>query len=215
MKPNKIKAAFEEFLDSRVSRLKWQHKLGICLAVWAVPIALFYFLYFSPKSEEIGGLEKKKAGLVADIRKVEAVAKQLDKHEAEMKETERNFQAASLLLPQEKEIPSLLANISSQGTNAGLEILTFKPNREAPKEFYAEIPINIKVRGPYHNVGVFLDKVRKLPRLVSVHQVKMGGPKKVDGEMFLETTLDLVTYRFIEPGTGEDAKKDTKKKKGR
>lgn len=198
MKLDKLKAAFDSFMDTKVGRLKNQHKLIICLAAVAAPLLLFVFLYYSPKNKEIKGLQATKANLEMEIKRVEAIASQLDKHEAEMKATELKFKAASLLLPGQKEIPSLLTNISGLGTNSGLDFVSFKPQAESAKEFYAEIPVKIDVKGPYHNVGVFLDKVSKLPRIVTVSSISMGNPTIVDGEMFLNSSLDFVTYRFIE-----------------
>jgi len=100
------------------------------------------------------------------------------------------------LLPKEKEIPKLLKDISALGRNAGLDFLTFKPLADIPKDFYAEIPVTINVRGPYHNMGYFFDQVSKLERIVSVTNVKMSSPKKEGGEMLLNSDCQLVTYRF-------------------
>ncbi|MFH1217713.1 MAG: type 4a pilus biogenesis protein PilO [Pseudomonadota bacterium] len=209
----KIQAALNAFLDDKVAALKLPHKLGIALAAILVPCAAFYFLSYSPKTKEIAGLESKKAGLVAEVNKVEKAAKEIDKHRAEMAETKLMFGEASRLLPQEQEIPSLLTSISDLGQNSGLDFLSFIPKAEIAKEFYAEIPVDIKVRGPYHNVGVFLDKVSDLSRIVTVSNITMGGAKKVAGEMILETSFNLVTYRFIEPApTQEVGKKKSGKK---
>lgn len=131
-----------------------------------------------------------------------------------MAETKELFTQASSLLPQKQEIPSLLTSISDHGTNSGLDFLSFTPKKEIPREFYAEIPVDIKVRGPYHNVGVFLDKISKLPRIVNVDNINIGGPKREAGEMMLNTGFKLVTYRFIEPAK-DAGKKKSKKKKGR
>ena len=95
----------------------------------------------------------------------------------------------SILLPKESEIPKLLTDISALGRNAGLDFLTFKPLADIPKDFYAEIPVTINVRGPYHNMGYFFDQVSKLARIVSVSNVKMSSPKKEGGEMLLKLGL--------------------------
>lgn len=194
----KLKAGFENFLDTKVGRLDGKHKLLICAAAWVIPCAAFFFLSYSPRSEEISGLEEKRNSAALELQKIETTARELDKHKAEMQEVEGQFKAASLLLPGEKEIPSLLTNISGQGTTSGLEFLSFKPLAERPQEFYAEIPVDIAVYGPYHNVGVFLDKVSKLHRIVSVNNIKMGAPQMSAGEMMLNTTFQLVTYRFTD-----------------
>lgn len=195
----KIKKDFESFIDTKVSRLEAKHKLLIFLAALFVPAVAFFFLGFSPKMKEMKQLNSDKDVLLQEIQKVEKTAQELKKHQEEMKETEMLFRAASLLLPEKQEIPSLLTNISGLGTNSGLEFLSFKPVGEKPKTFYAEIPVNITVRGPYHNVGEFLDKISKLPRIVTVSDISMGSPTQVGNQMMLNTTFNLVTYRFIEP----------------
>lgn len=197
---------FDAFVETKVSRLNPQHKMLICIGAWALPIVACTFLVFMPKNQEITELNNKKAGIEEEVRKVEAIAKQLDKHRAEMQAVEEQFKAAALLLPEQQEIPSLLTNISGQGTNSGLEFLSFQPKGEVPKEFYAEIPVDIAVNGPYHSVGVFLDKISKLPRIVSVVNLNMGTPTQVGKEMFLNSTFNLVTYRFIEPAADANAK---------
>ena len=78
----------------------------------------------------------------------------------------------------------------------GLDFLTFTPQADNPKDFYAEIPVTINVRGPYHNMGFFFDQVSKLERIVTVANVKMSSPKKEAGEMLLNSDCRLVTYRF-------------------
>jgi len=209
----KIRDGFDRFLDSKVSRLEIKQKLTIAVAACILPGVAFFFLVYSPKASEIEALEIKKGGLEEEIRKVEKIVSELDKHKAEMAEVQRQFAEASLLLPDQKEIPTLLATISGQATYSGLDVLSFKPLAEKPQQFYAEIPVDIAVLGPYHNVGIFLDKISKLPRVVSVNNIKMGSPKKSGGEMILNSTFQLVTYRFLDPAEVEaNAKKEVKGK---
>jgi len=210
----KIQAGLEKFLDSKVSRLDMKQKMLIAAAAGILPCVAFFFLVYSPKNNEIKGLEAKKAGIEEEVRKVEKIASNLDKHKAEMAEVQRQFAEASLLLPDQKEIPSLLTTISGQATSSGLDVLSFKPLAEKPQQFYAEIPVDIAVQGPYHNVGVFLDKISKLPRVVAVNNIKMDSPKQAGGEMILNSTFQLVTYRFLDPAEIEaNMKKDAKGKK--
>jgi type IV pilus assembly protein PilO len=208
---SKLKAGFENFLDTKIGRLTSKHKMLIGAAAWLIPCVAFFFLVYTPRAEEMERLESRKSSVAQELRKVEASARELDKHKAEMQEVEQQFQMASQLLPEEKEIPSLLTNISAQGITSGLEFLSFKPLTERPQVFYAEIPVDIGIYGPYHNVGLFLDKISKLPRIVTVNNIKMGSPQMSAGEMMLNTTFQLVTYRFIEPVVEE--KKDPRRKR--
>ena len=199
MDTKNIKAAFDSFLDTKVSTLATNIKVAIAAAVLVVPSALFYFLYYSPKSVEIVGLETGVAQLQQELITIKAKAAKLDEQKALMAEVEQKFKEAALVMPDTKEIPSLLSNISSQGSGAGLDIMSFVPAAEAAKQFYAEIPVALSVTGTYHNVGYFLDMVSKLPRIVNVNKVTIGSPKLTDGEMLINARLDLVTYKFIEP----------------
>ncbi|MCK5437647.1 MAG: type 4a pilus biogenesis protein PilO, partial [Desulfobulbaceae bacterium] len=153
---DKLKAAFDSFLETKIITLPVKHKYGIVAAALIIPLIAYYFLLFTPKSKEIKNLKMNQTKLEAEVRQIEATVAKLDKHREEFEVTQERFKRASLLLPQQKEIPSLLTNISSEGTNAGLDFISFTPKGETPKEFYADIPINIQVKGPYHNVGTFL-----------------------------------------------------------
>lgn len=198
MDTKSMQAALDSFLDSKVVTLANNIKVAIAAAVIAVPVALFYFLSFSPKSQEITGLESNVAQLQQELSMIKAKAAKLDEQKSIMAEVEAKFKEASAVIPDTKEIPSLLSNISSQGSGAGLDITSFVPGSETPKQFYAEIPVSLAVTGTYHNVGYFLDTVSKLPRIVNVSKISLGGPKLKDGEMIIDAKLDMVTYKFIE-----------------
>jgi len=211
-KKAQVQESVDKFIE-KTSALNGKHKILICIAAVLIPAVAFYFFVYTAKSEQIGKLSKQEKTLQKEIKRVERVASKIDQHRAEMTETKELFTRASSLLPQKQEIPSLLTSISDHGTNSGLDFLSFTPKTEIPREFYAEIPVEINVRGPYHNVGVFLDKISKLPRIVNVDNINIGGPKREAGEMMVNTGFKLITYRFIEPS--KDDGKKSKKKKGR
>lgn len=209
-----IQAQVNSFLETKLVPLGNKPKIAILAVSIVVPLVAFYFLVVSPKQQEIQALEGKRASLAKELVSIKAVAQQLDKHKAELAQTEAQFQEASLLLPQKQEIPSLLTNISGLGTKSGLEFLSFQPRAEVPQEFYAEIPVDIEVRGPYHNVGTFLYEISKLARIVSVTNIIMDKPTPTDeGEMLLSSRFTLVTYRFIEKSSEEKKEPPKKSKK--
>ena len=213
MKINKIIAGFDSFLEKRVVPLDKKIIIAIFAVVIIAPIVAFYFLHFDPKTKEIKGLENKQVKLRKEIASAKARAAKLDEHLAEMEETKRLFAEASVLLPQKKEIPALLTDISALATNAGLKMSSFKPGGERKQEFYAEIPVSLKVQAPYHNIGTFLYEVSKMSRIVSVRNLSLGGSKKSRGEMLLSSCINLVTFRFLEES--EMAPKGKKGKKKR
>ena len=175
--------------------------------ICVVPILIFFFSYYQPKDKEIVNLENNKSSLEREIMNVKAKAANLAQFEQEFAKAQVIFDETSVLLPKDKEIPKLLKDISSLGRSAGLDFLTFKPLGDVPRDFYAEIPVIINVRGPYHNMGFFFDQVSKLERIVTVSNVKMSSPRKEGGEMLLNSDCSLVTYRF----TNVELPKPTKK----
>ena len=95
-----------------------------------------------------------------------------------------------------RKFPALLTKISDLGNNVGLEFKLFKPQAEVDKEFYRQLPIDIKVRGPYHNVANFFQSISALDRIVNIGDFTMGNPQLVSGLVTLETTCVATTYRF-------------------
>lgn len=189
-------AAFATFIDEKYIPLSSRIKLGITAGIILLPLVIFYFSYYQAKTEKIATLGQEKVTIAKQLHEVKAKAADLTKFQKEMAEAEAQFLETAALLPKEKEIPKLLKDISALGRNAGLDFLTFKPLADIPKDFYAEIPVTINVRGPYHNMGFFFDQVSKLERIVSVSNIKMSSPKKEGGEMLLNSDCTLVTYRF-------------------
>lgn len=198
MKANKIIQAFDSFIEKRIVPLDKKIIIAIFAVVIILPCVAFYFLHFTPKTQEIKNLESQEVKLRKEIAGAKARAAKLDEHLAEMEEVKRLFAEASVLLPQKKDIPGLLTNISALGTNSGLDMKTFSPGGERPKEFYAEIPVSLNVVGPYHNIGDFLYEVSKLDRIVSAINLSLGGPSMQRGEMILTSGISLITYRFLE-----------------
>ena len=217
MKLNKIKEAFDSFLEKKVVPLDKKIVIAIFVLIIIAPVIAFYFLHFTAKTEEIKGLENKAVKLRKEIAGAKARAAKLDEHLAEMEETQRLFAEASVLLPQKKEIPALLTNISALGTNSGLNMARFSPRPERKKEFYAEIPVSLTIKGPYHNIGTFLYEVSKLDRIVSAINISLGSPKMQRGEMLLSSSINLITYRFLDESeiAAQTAQKGKKGKKKR
>jgi type IV pilus assembly protein PilO len=110
-------------------------------------------------------------------------------------------------LPEKEEIPTLLTGISKAGKDSGLNFVLFQPKPDVEKEFYAEIPVAMKVRGDYHGVATFFESVAGLNRIVNIRDITITPDKDSSN---LSTTCTAVTYKFIEP-----SKKPAKKSRAR
>lgn len=190
------KSKFDQFVEEKFLPLDRNKKLLIYAFLFILPLVLFYFLAYSPKSEEIKNLQTQVANAREELKKVRIASRDLPKHQKELEEAKAEFEATSVLLPKSQEIPNLLRSISDLGKNAGLDFISFVPGPEVPKDFYAEIPIDIRIRGPYHNMGLFLDKVSKLERIVTVDNIRTDKVEQDGSEILLNSTCRLLTYRF-------------------
>ena len=207
-KPDLSFEALEPFFD-KIEKLSQLHRILISSGIFLLVIGLFVWLLYVPKYKTIGTLETDLEKLQQQLSKAKADARDLKKFQEKMKKAEAAFRLAKKSLPEKEEIPSLLSSISQSGQDAGLEFLLFQPKGERKKDFYAEIPVNIRVNGQYHNVALFFDKVARLPRVVNIQNIKMQPNK---GGQSLTTSCTAVTYKFIEKAPAKKKKKGSKKK---
>ncbi len=188
--------AFATFIDEKYIPLDKKLKIIIAVLLLLFPVVLFYLLWVQPQSDKSIRLTAEKETLERKLQQAKTRAANQPKLQAEVDAAKELFEKTATLLPKEKEIPDLLTNISALGRGSGLDFLTFKPSAEIPQDFYSEIPVDIKVRGPYHNMGKFLDQVSKLGRIVTVANISMGSPKREGSEMLLDSSCRFVTYQF-------------------
>ncbi|MBU4126832.1 MAG: type 4a pilus biogenesis protein PilO [Proteobacteria bacterium] len=192
-----------EPLFEKVGNISKVHRILICVSTFIVITGLFVYFLYIPKFEKLNQLNSDYKNLEKMLASAKKKAAQVNKYREEMKIAEAQYKIAMKALPDKKEIPSLLTSISESGREAGLEFLLFQPESEINKDFYAEIPVSIKVAGNYHNVGLFFDKVSRLSRIVNIKDIVMETSK--EGNM-LNTSCTAVTYRFVEV---EEKEKDT------
>lgn len=187
---------FDIFITKNYLTLDKKKKILILFIITLIPILAIYIIFIQPNIEAISSLEKKIITSTEELNKVRKAARDLPRHEEELKKAQEIFDLTSVLLPKSQEIPGLLRNISDLGKQSGLDFLSFIPGVETPKDFYAEIPIDIKIRGPYHNLGLFLDRISKLERIVSVNNIKTEKIDIEGSEILLTSSCRLITYRF-------------------
>ena len=205
---SKITNLFFETID-KIGKLSKLYKILLCLGLFVLLVGPFVYFSFVPKISKINVLKKEHTTLETRLAKAKAKANQLKHYQAKLKEAEMEFKIVTKKLPEKKEIPALLSSVSQSGRDAGLDFLLFQPEPEKNQDFYAEIPVSMKVIGSYHNVALFFDKVARLSRIVNIDDIKMTSTK---GNTDLITSCKAVTYRFVETKP-EKASSSKKKKK--
>ncbi|MCB1789860.1 MAG: type 4a pilus biogenesis protein PilO, partial [Gammaproteobacteria bacterium] len=130
----------------------------------------------------------------------QAKAANLDAYRAQLAEMQESFGAMLRQLPNRTEVADLLVDVSQTGLAAGLEFELFQPQGEVPKDFYAELPIKIRVVGKYHEFGEFVSGLAALPRIVTIHDVEVRPQSANSPTLVLEATAR--TYRYLDEAGG-------------
>ena len=196
-------------------------------ASWPIPVKLFFialagvailaagwFFLIQGELESLERHEKEEASLKTDFLNKKALAINLPAYKQQMQEMELTFGSLLRQLPDSAEVPDLLVDVTQAGLGRGLEFVLFKPEKERPAEFYAELPISIKVRGTYHELGNFVSDVAALPRIVTFGNIDLKSDAKTN-KLVMSATAK--TYRYLDADeiSAQAAAKKGKGKRGR
>lgn len=183
----------EKILDQSAPK-----KVAILAATVVLLFAVFYSFVYAPRSEEIAKLADS-VEIARNERQVKlAKAANLPRLQAELRAMEIKLKEAVAQLPDRKEIPDLLAGLSNKAREAGLEILLFRPRAENFQDFYAEIPVDIVVRGGFFNAVAFFDDVSKLHRIVNIDNLDFRNPRVSGEQVTMDISTLATTYRFLD-----------------
>jgi type IV pilus assembly protein PilO len=196
----------------KLEQLTKIQRIGIWAGVLVLIVAAFVYFSYLPNFKQIDTLRNKLTKIEKQLEVAKKNARELNAYRKKMQEAEEQFKIVMQALPEKEEIPTLLTGISRAGKNAGLEFLLFQPKPERKKDFYAEIPVAIKVIGDYHGVATFFENVAELNRIVNIRNVHMVPEK---GGKKLLTNCSAVTYKFLEESkqTKKNSRKSKRKKK--
>ena len=170
-----------------------------------------YFLDVKNQREKLANAERKEISLKQEFETKQAKAVNLDAYKQQLKEIEESFGAMLRQLPSKTEVEGLLVDISQTGLASGIEFQLFKPQGERFIEFYAELPISMKMTGTYHEFGNFVSGVASLPRIVTLHDISITDDKKGGGQLTMEVTAK--TYRYLDEAEIAQQKKEESKAK--
>jgi type IV pilus assembly protein PilO len=165
------------------------------LLIFAVIWGAGYYFIIKDKRVELAQLEQTETELRTSFEIKQSKAVNLEAYKEQMKEMELSFASMLQQLPRKSEVADLLVDISRTGLVNGLEFELFKPEEERPIDFYIELPITMRVTGTYHQFAEFISWIAALPRIVTLHNFKMG-PLTSDGNMTMDITAK--TYRYFD-----------------
>ncbi|MBU6247416.1 MAG: type 4a pilus biogenesis protein PilO [Xanthomonadaceae bacterium] len=184
-------------------------KIFFTVLLFALIGFLGWYLYIGDQQDQLQSLAAKEESLKQEFATKQAKAVNLEALQQQLDQMQDMLRQLLRQLPSKTEMPELLVDISQTALSAGLEVDSFVPGAETPKDFYAEKPIALKMSGTYHQFGTFISGVASLPRVVilTLHDVSLtpANPSVEGGKLVLQGTVK--TYRYLDDDETGDAKK--------
>jgi len=181
------------------------------ILIGVLGVIVISYLYFGTRlmsicypvrKAKIEQLETDYAKMSADLEKARQLVGRLEQIEAEYERLHEQWLSAQEMLPAETEMPDLLRNVTTAGNKAGVDFMLFQPGAPSPQEFYKSHPVKVRVRGGYHQLGIFLSRLANMPRIVNVVGMNVnsaGGPKgKEGGNESVIADFTLTAYTLTE-----------------
>ncbi len=200
-----------DFKDPKVQKT-------LIVAILLVIVGYVYFFtsfmpfFFQPQKARVTVLDSEYDKISAELEKARKTVNSLARLEEEYERLHEKWVAAQSLLPLDKEVAQLLRKVTRAGSQAGIQFELFEPQLPVSKEFITENPVKVKVRGEYHEVGVFLSKVANLDRIINVTDLNVQPYKEKDSAGFtVEAVMTMTAFTMNKSGevTDESVKKSS------
>ena len=199
-----------ELLDNILERPGIQ-KIGILVVTIILISALYYSFLYSPHAEQVAKLADSVE--IAQNEKMVKTQKSANllRLRKDLQQLDAGLKKAVAQLPEKGEIAELLSNISTKAQQVGLDVLLFRPRPEAFRDFYAEVPVDITVKGNFHNTVSFFDEVGRMSRLVNIDNIGFKNPTVAGDRVVLETTSVATAFRFLDEAERKKVAEDKAK----
>ena len=196
----------QEVLNA-VNKMPLGQKVGVVAGVVILLSAANWYFFIDPMQTQITQRQGTLHALEDELIQKQSIANNLAQFKHEKEILERRLAQALTELPNEANIDDLIRSLSEIGTKSGLTINSIDPQAEQRQSFYASIPIVMAVSGNYHEIGVFLDSLSKLARIVNVTNIKMGQARVTNEKLVINANYIATTFRFLpEANTPRPAK---------
>jgi type IV pilus assembly protein PilO len=160
-------------LKINLNALPWRAQLGLVAVLAAVGVGVFWYLYADPYQTELNGRRAELRKTRAEIERGQKVARRLPEFRKGVDSLEAQLAGLRMQLPEEQDVADLLRRVQAMATESRLTIRGFTPQAVTRKELHAEWPIGLALEGTYHDLGAFLERVSKFPRIINVGNIKI------------------------------------------
>jgi len=204
-----ILGVFDDVLDRPTGQ-----KLGLLAGVIVAVAVLDWQYWYGPQARALTEAQSRVTERRLELEGKRAKANARAEAERQLRDLTAELRRAQARLPDQREIADLLSSIAASGRSAGLEITLFRQKPEAYHDFYAGVPVEMQMRGTYHELATFLDRVKRLDRIVNVTDIHLTKPHIDNERMLLEATCMVTTFRFLDEAERQKLLEEKKKKEG-
>ena len=180
-----------------LTQLPWKAQLAIFVLLSIAGAGAFYYFYEMPHQAEIAASRRELTSIRDRMNKGLSTARSLGEFRKEVDDLKLRLDSLRPILPEEKDAADLLRNIQTLATQSDLTIRGFKPQPIATKEMHAEWPISLQLEGTYHNLGMFLDRVSKFPRIINVGKLDIKAKQDPDPNASIEVACTATTFVLL------------------
>jgi type IV pilus assembly protein PilO len=185
-------------INLSLSKLSWKSQLGVFLLLSLAAAGAFWNLYAVPAQQAIDGQRAELARIRGDINRGLATAQRLPEFRREVADLEAQLERLRTVLPEQQDVGDLLSRVNAMATQSNLTIRGFTPQAVARKELHAEWPIGLQLEGTYHDLGAFLERVSKFPRIINVGSIKIRARENQPGRATITAECTATTF-VLEP----------------
>lgn len=186
-------------------------KLGLLGILFALVVAGGWWFLWAPALESLQASQAQEEELKSVYVTKKGQAINLDAYKKQLADIQQSFGALLKQLPNRQEMDALITDVNQAGLGRGLQFDLFRPGAEKRSEFYAELPIQVKVSGSYHDLAAFTSDVAKLSRIVTIHNISLVPGK--GGDLVMDAVAK--TYRYLDEEEVVSSKQQKKKKGGK
>jgi len=186
-------------MELSLGKMPWYAQVGAFLLLSLVGAGVFWNFYAKPAQDSLDARAAQLAALRAEIAKGQATARRLPEFRQQVADLEAQLERLRAVLPEEKDVADLLRRIQGMATQSNLSIRGFTPRAVASKQLHAEWPIGLELEGTYHDLGAFLERVSKFPRIINVNGISIKGKDQQTSGSTITAACTATTFVLIEP----------------
>ena len=186
-------------MNLSLNKLPWYGQVGAFVALAGAGVGVFWNMYAQPTQAAIEGRRAELGKLQEEIKRGQEAARQLPEFRREVTTLQAQLDQLKVILPEERDVADLLRRVQAVATESNLTILGFTPRAIATREMHAEWPIGLQLEGTYHDLGTFLERISKFPRIINVSTINIAAKEENSGPATIAAQATATTFVLIDP----------------